>query len=176
MVASRAPIASRSNSCALAAISSIEGELARSERARPTISALVGMCGRLNSLKTSMARERLRLGKARAEIRQAAIAQRGGDRGRNPLGVEAFGDLRGGAADHAASEPVLVLHDLSGRKLQIPHEPKTLEQRQEIEGRVIFPPAKSLARAALVGMMIVVPALAHGDDGEKPIVAGIVAR
>ena len=70
---------------------------------------------------------------------------------------------------------MLVLHDLSGRALQIPHEPKALEQRQEIEGRVIFPPVESLARAALVGMMIVVPALAHGDDGEKPIVAGIVA-
>ena len=42
-VASRAPTASRSRSCALAAMSSIEGEFASSERARPTISALLGM-------------------------------------------------------------------------------------------------------------------------------------
>lgn len=43
IVSSRAPTASRSSSCAFAAMSSIEGELASNERARPTISALVGM-------------------------------------------------------------------------------------------------------------------------------------
>jgi hypothetical protein len=42
-VASRVPIASRRSSCAFAAMSSIEGELASSERARRTISALLGM-------------------------------------------------------------------------------------------------------------------------------------
>ena len=43
MVASRAPIASRAAHAPCAAMSSIEGEFASSERARPTISALVGM-------------------------------------------------------------------------------------------------------------------------------------
>jgi len=42
-VASRVPIASRRSSCAFAAMSSNEGELASSERARRTISALLGM-------------------------------------------------------------------------------------------------------------------------------------
>ena len=54
-VARRAPIASRRSSCAFAAMSSIEGELASSARARLTISALLGMCGRFSSLRTAMA-------------------------------------------------------------------------------------------------------------------------
>src|SRR6185437_7477943 len=59
--------------------------------------------------------------------------------------------------------------------LQIPHQPEALQKLQEIEGRIIFPPAETLAGAALVGVMIVMPALAHGDDGEKPVVARVVA-
>ncbi len=42
-VASRDPIASRRSSCAFAAMSSIEGEFASSDRARLTISLLLGM-------------------------------------------------------------------------------------------------------------------------------------
>ena len=53
--------------------------------------------------------ERLRLGKARAKIRQAALSQRRGDRRRDPLGIKAFGDLRGGATDDPGSKPMLVL-------------------------------------------------------------------
>ena len=50
------------------------------------------------------------------------------------------------------------------------------ERLQDVVGGVDLPPAETLAHAALIGVVIVVPALAHGEEGEQPVVAGVVAR
>src|SRR5271165_6289767 len=120
-------------------------------------------------------REGLDLAKPLMEFGEAALAENGGGGLRDSLGVEAVGDLERGATDNPGPEPVSVVHDFGGRTLQFPHDSQTLEQLQKIEGRVVFPPAEALADAALERMMVVVPALPHGDNGEEPVVAGIVA-
>jgi hypothetical protein len=43
-------------------------------------------------------------------------------------------------------------------------------------GYVDLPPTKALLGATLVGVMIVVPPLAHRKQSQKPIVAGVIAR
>jgi hypothetical protein len=53
--------------------------------------------------------------------------------------------------------------------------PTKRERLQDIEGRIDFPPFEPLPHAALVGMMVVVPAFAHGEQRQQPIIARIVA-
>ena len=49
------------------------------------------------------------------------------------------------------------------------------ERFQHVVGRVDLPPAEAWRALALIGVVVVVPSLAHGEEGEEPVVAGVVA-
>src|SRR3974390_2095892 len=59
--------------------------------------------------------------------------------------------------------------------LHIPGEPKENQKTQQQEAEIDLPPEPLIASHAGLGMMIVVPALAAGDDGDKNIVAAVIA-
>jgi len=61
------------------------------------------------------------------------------------------------------------------RRLQIPDQAQLRQAEDQIIGRVPLPPAKALAHAVLIGMVVVVPAFAHGDDRQPPIVPALVS-
>src|SRR5947209_16206451 len=61
------------------------------------------------------------------------------------------------------------------RRLDIPHETDPDQCIEAIKGQDGLPPPESLASAALVGMVIVVPPLTHGEQRQQPIIARIVA-
>src|ERR1700722_19028702 len=41
-------------------------------------------------------------------------------------------------------------------------------------GHVEFPPAHAVGGGALVGVVVIMPAFAHGQDGDPPVIAGVV--
>ena len=59
--------------------------------------------------------------------------------------------------------------------MQVPHQPDPRQGAQHIVGHVAFPPAKPLPHRRLVGVMIVVPALAQGQQRQQPVVARLIA-
>jgi hypothetical protein len=54
------------------------------------------------------------------------------------------------------------------------HQARPRQRLEQVEGRVDLPPAKALAGAALIGVVIVVPAFAHGEQRQQPVVARVV--
>src|SRR3954454_7237351 len=52
---------------------------------------------------------------------------------------------------------------------------EALQDFQQNPGRVKFIPRQSMTRRSRVRMMIVVPALAEGEESNPPVIAGIVA-
>src|SRR5262245_53905169 len=84
-------------------------------------------------------------------------------------------ELGGGAVDDARAEAPFVAQQLAGRRLQTPDQAGPRQGAQDVERGVDLPPAETLAHAALTGVMVVVPALAHGEYGQQPVVARVVA-
>jgi|SRR5689334_21872163 len=60
--------------------------------------------------------------------------------------------------------------------LEIPDDADPRKQLQEIIGNIDFPPVKSLACAAHMLMMVIVPAFAESDESEPKVVAALVSR
>src|SRR5580698_7921988 len=58
----------------------------------------------------------------------------------------------------------------------MPDDAQPRQGLQNIKGWIDLPPFETLPHAALIGVMIVVPAFAHREQGQQPIIAGIVAR
>src|SRR2546427_8808757 len=57
---------------------------------------------------------------------------------------------------------------------QIPDDPEPREHAQNVESNIYFPPEETLASRSHVVMMVVVPALTHGHQGQQSVVlAGI---
>lgn len=56
----------------------------------------------------------------------------------------------------------------------IPDEAAELKTLEEIIGHVDFPPPESLSGRAGILVMIIVPSLSHGNDGQNRIVPTIV--
>src|SRR5262249_62404125 len=81
----------------------------------------------------------------------------------------------GGALDDPRAETVPVTANFQRRRLQIPYQTEQRQHLEDVKCWVDLPPPKSLTDAALVRMMIIVPAFAHGDDGQQPIVARVVS-
>src|SRR5438128_2096023 len=61
--------------------------------------------------------------------------------------------------------------EMGGDFAKVPYEAACGEGFERVIGDVNFPPEETLADASHVVMMIVVPALAEGHEGEEPIVA-----
>ncbi len=70
---------------------------------------------------------------------------------------------------------MLVAQHGGGRRLEVAHRAERRQPLQGVVGHVDLPPAEPLARARLIGVVVVVPALAHGEDGQDRVVAGVVA-
>src|SRR5437867_3536989 len=98
------------------------------------------------------------------------------DYGGDAVSVEARSELSGRAIYHAGAQALLVAENSLRRELEVPNDAQLRQSFQDVEGRVDLPPAEPLPHAALTGVMVVVPALPHGEQGEEPVVAGIVAR
>src|SRR5262249_4724804 len=81
----------------------------------------------------------------------------------------------GGALDDPRAETVPVTANFQRRSLQIPYQTEQRQHLEDVKCWVDLPPPKSLTDAALVRMMIIVPAFAHGDDGQQPIDARVVS-
>src|ERR1700687_2353016 len=110
------------------------------------------------------------------ERRQIRLFHGRSDRERDPLGIEGCRKLRGRALDDPRSEPVLVAQNRRRRRLQVPNDPEPGQRIENVKGRVDLPRPEPLADAALISVVIVVPPLAHREDGEQPVVPGIVGR
>jgi hypothetical protein len=80
-----------------------------------------------------------------------------------------------GAVNNTRAKTLFVSQDAFWRSLEIPYETHPRKHPQEVIGRIYLPPAKSLPRAALKRMVVVVPTFAHGEKSKKPVVARIVA-
>ena len=115
------------------------------------------------------------VGQLGMKLCEPSCTKHGRDRCGDPLGVEALGDLGRGASDDLGPEPAAVLHDLDRGRLQVPDNTRKAEEPEQVERRIELPPAKSLADAALECVVVVVPAFAHREDREEPVVAGMVA-
>src|SRR6266700_133508 len=94
---------------------------------------------------------------------------------RDALGIETSSQLRGRASYHARSQLVLVAQHLHGWRLQIPDNSEPGQDSHDVIGWIELPPPKALPGTALVGMMIVVPTLAHREQSQQPIVARVVS-
>ncbi|MGY4327142.1 hypothetical protein ACVWWG_001559 [Bradyrhizobium sp. LB7.2] len=94
---------------------------------------------------------------------------------RQSLRIEPSGKLAGRPMDDPRAERLLVAQHLFGRRLHVPDDAEPGQHLQDVIGHVDFPPAKTLSHAALVGVVIVVPALTEGEQRQQPVVAGIVA-
>ena len=95
--------------------------------------------------------------------------------GADTLGVEGGGELGRDLVDHLSAEALFVPRTASAAGLQVPHQAEPGEHLQDVEGRVDSHQRKPWRALALAGVVVVVPALAQGEDGEPPVVAGIVA-
>src|SRR5690606_26229725 len=85
------------------------------------------------------------------------------------------GPPAGGCALPAARAEPLRLQRREWRLPQIPDQPELREQPEGTIAQVELPPVEALVGAALVGMMVVVPAFAQGQEREEWIVAARVA-
>src|SRR5680860_646642 len=83
--------------------------------------------------------------------------------------------LLGGAVNDTRAKTLFVSQDAFWRSLEIPYETHPRKHPQEGIGRIYLPPAKSLPRATLKRMVVVVPTFAHGEQSKEPVVARIVA-
>ncbi len=59
---------------------------------------------------------------------------------------------------------------------QIPYNSKQGEYLQHVVGRIKLPPVKTLSLGGWETVMIVVPALTKGNQGDKPVIATVVIR
>ena len=69
---------------------------------------------------------------------------------------------------------MLVAQNLGRRHFEIPDETNPGKHSQKVIGRIDLPPAETLAHTTLISMVIIVPALPHRENRQKPVVAGIV--
>ena len=110
--------------------------------------------------------------------RAAASAGRARQRlqrlGRDLVTGERGGKLGGHLVDDVPSKPLLAKHKGLRRCSQVPNDAQPRQYPQHIIGRIVFPPAEALPGGYLVGMVVVVPALAQGQQRKPPVVAGIV--
>src|SRR5258705_4439271 len=83
--------------------------------------------------------------------------------------------LRGCTSDHPRPEAMLVAQNLCGRHLEVPNHAQPSQDPQDVICGVKLPPSKPLADAALIGVVVVVPTLSHGENCEQPVVAGFVS-
>src|SRR5687768_10863153 len=86
------------------------------------------------------------------------------------------GSERGSVKLHLPRAPLLADFVINARRnrFQIPDQSEPREHLQSVIGQIEFPPKKSLAGRAHKAVMIVVPALAEGDQGEPEIVPAVV--
>src|SRR5258705_2962806 len=67
--------------------------------------------------------------------------------------------------------------DVVGDAAEFADEAEPGEDFQGVKGEIDFPPIKTLAGGGHEVVMIVVPAFAEGDQGERPrVLAGVVGR
>src|ERR1043165_996972 len=64
--------------------------------------------------------------------------------------------------------------DVVGHAVQVPDQADRGEGAEAVVGDIDFPPVEALARRGLVVMVVVVPALAEGEEGEREVVARVV--
>mmetsp|Transcript_63493 Transcript_63493/g.204620 ORF Transcript_63493/g.204620 Transcript_63493/m.204620 type:complete len:211 (+) Transcript_63493:329-961(+) len=67
-------------------------------------------------------------------------------------------------------------HLLLTRVLQAPGEPKLFHGNNDVPAHIDLPPFEPMADRLLEGVVVVVPALAHGKQADKPVVHGEVIR
>ncbi len=65
---------------------------------------------------------------------------------------------------------------MSSRRADVPNQPRRPEDLEQIIGDVDFPPKEALVGRALAVVVVVMPALAKGDDGDQQVIAAIVGR
>ena len=91
----------------------------------------------------------VRLSQTRRQRGDPAHAEDGDDSGCYPVRVEGGGDFRSGATNDFCAQPVCIFYDFLRRGFQPPDQPRVGKKLEDVEGRVVFPPAKALANAAL---------------------------
>src|SRR6266542_1935315 len=89
------------------------------------------------------------------------------------LGIESSGGRRG-VVDTAGAN---LLHPTVGpRKFDLAHQSNGGKGRYDIPVGVDLPPAQTVARGVGMGMVIVVPSFAEGEQRDQEVVGGVVAR
>ena len=174
--ARRAPTASRTIRWASPTISSRRGSLGEHRR-RPRPDLLASRQVRQVHAGQDVGGAVMSTAEPFTQVRQVRRPGKGlSQSGADTLGVEGCCEIGRGPFDHLSAEPLLVAQHCRGGRPSGPTRRRSPGQRlQNVVGRVDLPPAEALAHAALIGVVVVVPALAHGEEGEQPVVAGVVA-
>src|ERR1700690_1872273 len=77
-------------------------------------------------------------------------------------------------ADSGAGDGFGFFVEPFGWGAQVPDDVEEGEEFEDVVGDVDFPPVEALAGADGVAVVVVVPAFAHGDEGEGEAVAAVV--
>ena len=85
-------------------------------------------------------------------------------------------ELRSRTIDDPRAEALFIGQHRRRRGLELPHNAERGQCSQQGVGRINLPPSETLPDAALASVVIIVPALAHREKRQQPVVAGVVAR
>src|SRR5215813_5418952 len=75
------------------------------------------------------------------------------------------------AVRFAHDVPSAVIADVVGHAAQVPDQADRRQRAEAVVGDIDLPPVEALARRGLIVMVVVVPALAERDQGEREVVA-----
>ena len=167
-------MASSTSWCALATISSVDGEFARIDRAHRRMSASPGDFRQVE-VPDDIGEPMPGADEIHVEQGQARRAEDAGGGVGDPLRVETLRHLLGGASDHPRAQTSTIFEQFDRRRLHFPDHAQKPKKRQQVVGGIILPPPEPLTGAALVGVVIIVPALAHCNKREKAVVSRIVS-
>src|SRR5262249_10317121 len=71
--------------------------------------------------------------------------------------------------------PTRVPESLVAGSADVPNQPDQPQQADDVIADVDLPPEEALVGRRLIVVVVVVPALAKGDQGDEPVVAAVVA-
>src|SRR5258706_9821453 len=83
-------------------------------------------------------------------------------------------ESRGRAAFSARRSGRLMVFWARGWRHHVARQPKPRQKTNGEIGVVNFPPAMTMARRARIGMMVVMPAFAVGDEADNDVVAAVL--
>src|SRR5206468_8877500 len=95
---------------------------------------------------------------------------------RRGFDLDAIEDARDLARRALRSIGARLLVNALGHRLHVPRDAERRHRADDVPGRIEFPPVESVARGALVAVMVVVPTLADREERREHVIARLVDR